>query len=457
MVTDFMTEGEFLNTAQWLQHPDITPPQTDLIKNFDGKFIGFGSCFAQNLKDNVTPLGFEYWYNRDICGHYSAGSLANVLEIVATERGLTDDDLYFVDGQRDTVLAPAFYFKKWYFGDDAAERSLVRMRELVIEARIKIQECSFIAVTLGTARVTKLAETGKIMNTLTGVNTKHCTFEMTTAEDNIGDLERVYQYISDIRGGDVPPIFLTISPQRYLFGKKIVVQDKNHKGPVRDPFVDNMLAKSILRVAAEEFTLRHPETVQYFPSYELVIDEMRGTEPMSHYNFTHIEQVHTVQRVVKKFLLSNCSNAVIEQLNLMEELKRAVDYISELFGGGISMDHHIVVDLFEEQVSRFEQLDQKLSPVVNKEFEKLWEFFIVGQDTLGTLDEKIKLLRAYQVRPPEMTERLRKLLERASRLVSRNIDAEPADAKTRLEQFAELKKLDMFSDADPVGRFWGPR
>lgn len=456
MADNFLSKGEFLNTAAWQKHPDIEPPQTDIIRDFDGKFVGFGSCFAQNLRDTVTPLGFSYWYDRGICGHYSAGSVANVMEIIATGRELSEDDLHFVEGNRETVLAPSFFFKRWNFGETAAERTLAQMRRLVTEAEKQIKECSYIALTLGTARVARLAETGRILNTLTGIDVKHCTFEMSTAEENVAELERIYGYIAQIRDGDIPPIFLTISPQRYIFSMKIVAQDVDYRGPVRDQFVDNMLSKSILRVAVEEFAQRHPDVVHYFPSYEIVIDEMRSTESLSHYDFTHVEQTHTVQRIVKKFLLSNCSEPVIRQLNMYEALWRTVDYIMELAGGGMSLDHAEIVDRVDEQLTKFEALEEKLSPAILDQFERLIK--LVGQKFEFTtdVDQKMRDLRGVVESTTEMDEMWKNRILRVIRLKDeKQLLAD--DSSDRMLQFAQAKNLDIFSGVESVGKYWGTR
>ena len=344
----------FLNTAQWLEHPDIWPKREELITNFKDRFVGFGSCFAQNIQQCVQPFGFEYWYDRNVCAHYSAESMANVLEIVATGREMTEDDLIIDAVNGGAITSYPFYFKKRYFGQKGAKHILNRMRSLVDDCRREIEECTFLVITLGTARVLRLLHNGTVLNTAAHIRREYWESEMSSVDDNVRHLNRIYQSVHEIRCGEMPVIFLTISPQRYLFSADVAGLEVN-------PFVDNMMSKSILRVASDEFCDQHRDSVRYFPSYEIVIDELRVLESISHYDFTHIDQKHTPEHVVKKFLQSFCSQAMLEQFTLIEELERTRGEIFELLAGGCDSSNHLLVGLMEKALSKLESVEGEIS------------------------------------------------------------------------------------------------
>jgi len=347
----------FLNTAQWLKHPDIWPKREELITNFNVRFAGFGSCFAQNIQQIVQPFGFEYWYQRDVCAHYSAESMANVLEIVSTGRVMTDDDLIINAANDGAIISYPFYFKKRYFGAKGITHVLGRMRSLADQCRREIQECNVLVLTLGTARVLRLLRNGKVLNTAAHIGGEFWESEMSSVEDNVRHLNRVFQSVHDIRGGDMPTIILTISPQRYLFSNDIEGLDVN-------PFLDNMLSKSILRVAADNFCKEHTGCVRYFPSYEVVIDELRVMESLSHYDFTHIDQKHTPEHVAKKFLQSYCSDAMLEHFTLIEEVRDRKGEMLELLSGGCDAGNSQLTTIMDNLLSKLEAVDGEISPKI---------------------------------------------------------------------------------------------
>ena len=345
---------KFLNTAQWLEHPDIWPKREVLITNFEDRFVGFGSCFAQNIQQSVQPFGFNFWYDRNVCAHYSAESMANVLELAATGREMTEDDLIIDADNAGAIISYPFYFKKRYFGPKGTIRVLNRKRSLVEDCRREIQECTFFVITLGTARVLRLRRNGKVLNTAAYIRPKFWESEMSSVDDNVRHLNRMFQSIQEIRGGDMPAIFLTISPQRYLFSADV-------EGLEVNPFVDNMLSKSILRVASNEFCNEHSDCVRYFPSYEIVIDELQVLESLSHYDFTHIDQKHTPEHVVKKFLQSYCSDGMLEQFALIEETEGTKGEIFELLTGCCDSDNGQLIGIMNKILSKLESVEGVIS------------------------------------------------------------------------------------------------
>jgi len=93
---------------------------------------------------------------------------------------------------------------------------------------------------------------------------------MLSVEDNIRQLERITESIARIRGGSLPNIFITLSPQRYFFSNNL----PGCEG-VTCQLSDNSLSKSILRVAISAFINKHGGPIEYCPSYEMVLDELR--------------------------------------------------------------------------------------------------------------------------------------------------------------------------------------
>lgn len=315
MKTEFYTD--FLRDAQRLDPLHIEIPRTALVQSFEDRFCSFGSCFAQNLKLHTEKYGFRYWYNRDICGHYTAESIAFTLERLAQDLEVTEDHIYRIDGSLENV-AGWRNFKMRMYGPNAHDRMKQKLQQLDAECLMNIKSCTHLILTLGTARVTRAKRDGKVLVHCDGVPSSEYFTELTCVEDNVRHLETIYRSIKSIRGGGMPNIVITLSPQRYLFKKDVTG---------RASFLDNQLCKSIVRVAIEKFVENHPgENIVYFPSYEIVMDELRMFESISIYDYCHINQDGTPKYVVKRFLKTYASDQVLDYLPLVESVE---DFIKE--------------------------------------------------------------------------------------------------------------------------------
>jgi hypothetical protein len=329
-------------TAQWLKHPDITPEKQALLFDFSARFASFGSCFALNLKRAIEPYGFRFWFNGDICAHYSTESIADALERVSGKvpEKYKGDGLYRFSEHE--VYAYRYFFKRRFFGADALDQVQKKIAEVEAECHAHVRRAKFIVITLGTSRVVRMRSNNDLIHTVLGLPVDQWYSDLLSMDDNVRNLKRIADAIGVIRNGDPVKIILTISPQRYVFGLRTPGVDGN-------PFVDNVLSKSILRVAIHQFQNQFPECdTLYFPSFEMVMEGLRLFEPMSHYDFTHIEQTHTPQYVVKRFLKAYCSENLLAQFPLVELVNATNGTISEMMDEAIRGDDPRILKILSE-------------------------------------------------------------------------------------------------------------
>jgi hypothetical protein len=309
-MSDF--EINFLSDAQRTQSLHIDIPRKELITGFHQFFVSFGSCFAQNIERVLKPYGVQFWFNRDICAHYSVATIQATLEQVASGRTHTPEEIYAFEDERGGIVPMKYFYKRRIHGEAAVERTLERLAKLDEECRTELRRCDHIFITLGTSRIVRKTDNKMAVSCATGMPKDQWTLEMLTIEETLAGLESILESIRTIRGGSLPNVFFTISPQRYWFDKGLLGDTS--------PVVDNCLSKSILRVALDLLIKNHPgESVHYFPSFELVIDELRVYESLSHYDFLHIEQEFTPKYVVKRFLTAHASDDVLRQLTLVDK------------------------------------------------------------------------------------------------------------------------------------------
>lgn len=304
---------DFLRTAQRTESLDIQVARQELITSFGQRFVNLGSCFAINMQRVLQPYGFHAWYDKNICGHYSSASMASVLEMVAEGREHGPDELYEYKDQWGGYRPYQYFFKRRIHGPNAVQRTLDAISALDEECRRELRSCSHVIITLGTARVMRLRRTGKLIVAARGIPETDYEYDLLSVQQVVADLERITSALAAIRGGDMPHVFITISPQRYHFKN---IPGRDHI----DPFVDNVLYKSILRVAVEEFlTSRPDQPFHYFPAFEIVMEELRLFESLAHYDFLHIEQDFTPKLVIKKFLKAYAVDAILRQLGILDD------------------------------------------------------------------------------------------------------------------------------------------
>jgi hypothetical protein len=256
-----------------------------------------------------------------------------MLDWVSEKKMHTDDELYYYNDERGGFAAYRYFFKRRYFGENGQRILLEKMAELDEACYRKLENCDYIVVTLGTTRIVRMNANGTVINTVSGIPVSEWNSENLSVQDNVDNLERIFNAIRCIRRKDLPTIFLTISPQRYLFSTGVPGCENI------SPFLDNMLGKSILRVAVEEFISNHKQdNIFYFPAYELVIDELRQYESLSTYDYVHIEQNLTPKYVVKRFLKSYCSDSLLKNFSRIDESKSISLEFDDLLEGGMSPD-----------------------------------------------------------------------------------------------------------------------
>ncbi len=361
----------FLPLAQITRNATVTPVRDPFVQNFGHKFVNFGSCFAQNLKRILDNFGLETFFLSEICAHYNTETLVNVLEIAADGRAPNRDDFISLDGK---MWAYRQHFKYPFQSEEVVGPALGRIAGMYDVLRKAVREADTFIITLGTSRVIRLRSNGAALAVGAGLPREHWQLDMLDVDQNVAHLCRIATAISSIRGGKPANVVLTVSPQRYLFGHLFKEGQQRHEGVA---LVDNFLSKCYLRVAAQQVTENPPSGLnyRYFPALEIVLDELRPFESIAHYDYCHINQQHTPDLVVKKFLLAYASEEILEQLSAATRVEARWAEIAKLRRGGLPADAPEIVralDAVEEELDRFG--DALSAPLLNIRYHLLTEY-----------------------------------------------------------------------------------
>ena len=137
------------------------------------------------------------------------------------------------------------------------EETLHAINSRLHHAYKKLPELNWLMVTMGTAYVYKQKESGQVVANCHQLPESHFLRYRLSVEEIVEDYTALITEMS-ARNPDLKWLF-TVSPIRHI----------------RDGMHANQLSKSTLLLAIDRLQQLFPERVFYFPSYEIILDELR--------------------------------------------------------------------------------------------------------------------------------------------------------------------------------------
>ena len=236
--------------------------------NYNSKILLLGSCFSENIGDRLAYFKFQSIQNPfGILFHPKA--IKNLIKNAIHSKEYTGNDLIFQN-------------ERWHCFDAHSSLSSENKDELLesLNASIKVtnkklKEATHIIITLGTSWTYKFIETDTTVANCHKVPQKKFLKKILTIHKVSETLEEIILLIKSINTNTT--ILFTVSPVRHL----------------KDGFIENQRSKSHL-IAGIHQVLKQPY-VSYFPSYEIMMDELRDyrfyAEDMLHPNKTAINYI----------------------------------------------------------------------------------------------------------------------------------------------------------------------
>ncbi len=236
------------------------------------KILTVGSCFSNVignffLENKVTclinPFGTVY-------------NLASIEKLLNTEKEL-------VSANRMAELDGIFFnynMHSKFYGKTPSDlkEKVISTQNIVAEF---IKKTDFIIITLGTSWVYFHKESEEIVSNCHKQNSKLFEKVLLTENTQLEIFSQLYKYL--IKINSKIKIILTISPVRHL----------------KDGLSNNNLSKSILRVLCESIC-RNFQNTFYFPSYEIMIDDLRD------YRFYKEDLIHPSE-IAEKYIIGKFS------------------------------------------------------------------------------------------------------------------------------------------------------
>jgi hypothetical protein len=256
-----------------------------------------GSCFTEHIHQRLESYKFN-------CLQNPHGVLFNPISIFTSlnhyldESIIENDDLFDVQG----------LWRHWSFHSSlsSADKNTARiaMNDAIIKGSSYIKKADWLILTLGSAFVYYHNNQIPVSN-CHKVPATEFVKKLITTEKIVLDFEQVYNKLLLVN--PKLKLILTISPVRHL----------------RDGFVENNRSKAILINAVDQICDRYND-VAYFPSYELIIDDLRD------YRFYAEDMVHpnylATKYVWNKFVQTAFDGSTKEVIKELDEINSAYQH-----------------------------------------------------------------------------------------------------------------------------------
>ncbi len=249
--------------------------------DYSSKIVSLGSCFAVNMARK-----FDYFKFQNTCNPF--GILFHPLaieKIISKAINLdffTEEDIFF-------------HNERWHCFDIHSDLSNVNkeeflhvLNEFVKSTNNQITEASHIIITYGTSWVYRNKHSGKVVANCHKVSRNQFDKEILS----VATIEKSIQNTIDLIEKVNPKcaIIFTVSPVRHI----------------KDGFVENQRSKSNLISALHStFDIRYLTKV-YFPSYEILMDELRD------YRFYAEDMLHPTQVAIDYIWQRFCEATISE-------------------------------------------------------------------------------------------------------------------------------------------------
>ena len=244
---EFRTTVKTGENRGWLHHSDSV--------------VLLGSCFSDNIgaklhgaliHATVNPMGTLY----------NPMSIARGVRRLIQCRPMAGQELFMQGG-----VWNSYDFHSRHSMPDK-QVTLDRMNARIELGHNALQTAQLLTVTLGTAIVYRLKSTGEVVANCHKVPQHEFERKMASVHEMVTELDTMLTQLHEFNPG--LRIILTVSPIRHI----------------ADGLDTNSLSKASLRVAIHEAITRHRDYCDYFPAYEIMLDDLRD------YRFYSSDMVH---------------------------------------------------------------------------------------------------------------------------------------------------------------------
>ncbi len=247
-----------------------TPVADEICKvgiSYDDKIMMLGSCFSDSIGRQLIDYGFDVWVN-PFGTLYNPVSILRSVERLVSGKPFTEKDCVQIGAGDERWCSFSHHTS---FARETKEEFIANANKALEEARRHFIECNKIIITLGTSWCFKHVENGHIVSNCLKRPAKEFVRERLTVKEVRDALRRIVELVDELyldsSGGVIPQFIFTVSPIRHF----------------KDGAHGNQISKASLLLGIEDFLEGCPVDLSmnpyyradYFPAYEIVMDELR--------------------------------------------------------------------------------------------------------------------------------------------------------------------------------------
>ncbi len=271
---------------------EIPIQKSDFQIDYHSKLLLLGSCFAENIGEKFQYYKFQNTVN-PFGIIFNSVSLEKLIKRVVEKNYFTENDIFY---HNDLWHCYEVHSE---LSNPNKETFLDDLNAIIKSTNQQITDLTHCFITLGTSWVYRHNTSNEIVANCHKVPQKEFTKELLSSQDLEKSLQNIVALIHTINP-KVKFVF-TVSPVRHI----------------KDGFFENNVSKGNLFSAIRNILSHRAESRCYFPSYEIVIDELRD------YRFFEKDMLHPNQQAIdyiwEKF--SSCYFSA-ETVTLIKEVEK---------------------------------------------------------------------------------------------------------------------------------------
>ena len=301
--------------------------------DYNTPVLSVGSCFAFELYKKIKSGGFK--------SLHPGGVIYNPISISTHLNNAISAHTY---GENDIISHDDIFFSWNHSGKNYHANSIDLLLQKLNKENNEIKEFidhkPVIIVTFGTAIIYELKSTGQIV--------ANCHKQSQSSfQKRMLEVDEIVTYWTDMIQKIEANFIFTVSPVRHL----------------KDGFIENNRSKSKLILAVHQIIENHSKKCFYFPSYEILMDELRD------YRFYSSDWIHPNEEAVNyiwdKFADTFFDQSTKEVLIEVGKLRKALNH----------------KPMFEVNLSFYEKLKNDIQKISQKTSLYNWK------DELNQIDE----------------------------------------------------------------------
>lgn len=246
-----------------------TPVETGRSKvgvSLNDKIVILGSCFADNMGQKMVDIGFDVCLN-PFGTLYNPVSVCNSVARLTSGIPFSKDECVQMGAGAGLVCSFSHHTS---FARRTEDEFMQVANASLKEASLRWKAASKVIITLGTAWIYEYTRSGETVSNCLKIEAKEFTRRRLSVRETATLLMNM------IARHPEKEFMFTVSPIRHF----------------KDGAHGNQISKSTLLLALDEVLAKFPERCEYFPAYEIVLDELRD------YRFYAADMIHPSDQAV---------------------------------------------------------------------------------------------------------------------------------------------------------------